>query len=202
MADFARWHDMTAQTTEAPPLHQRGITLFDLFRSFFWIGATGFGGVLPTSMHELVRRRQWLTMAEFTEMLALCQVLPGPNVINLAIVFGQRVGGWMGALTAITAMMLVPLVAVMTIAAIYAGVADDPVAGQVIRAIAGTAAGLICAVTLRLLWPVLRRPVAVAIIVAVACSVLVLRLPLILVLAVGLPVAVIYGWWSLNDDRR
>lgn len=193
---------MTASPAETVPLHQRGITLFDLFRSFLWIGATGFGGVLPTSMHELVRKRKWITPTEFTEMLALCQVLPGPNVINLAVVFGQRVGGGVGALIAICSMMLVPLIAVMTIATVYAGVSDDPRAGQAIRAIAGAAAGLVCAVTLRLLWPVVHRPVAVAIIVAVALAMLALRLPLALVLAVFLPLGMVYGWWSLDDDRR
>lgn len=193
---------MREDAADPRPLHERGITVFDLFRSFLWIGATGFGGVLPASLHELVRRRRWITASEYTEILSLCQVLPGPNVVNLSVVFGQRTCGWVGALVSIVAMMTVPLAAVMTIAAVYAGVSEDPRADGIVRAIAGAAAGLICAVTLRLLWPVIRRPVAVAIIMAVTTAMLLLQLPLVLVLAIFLPLGVIYGYWSIDDDRR
>jgi len=202
MAACARSPDMTQEAGGELPLHLRGITRWQLFRCFLYIGATGFGGVLPAALHELVRRRKWLTPEEFTEILSLCQVLPGPNVINLSVVFGQRTGGWIGALLAFVGMMLVPLVAVMSLAALYAGYADDPEVGKIVRAIAAAAAGLVSALTIRLMWPVLRRPVAVVIIVAVATAMLVLRLPLALLLAIFLPLAVAYGIWSLNDDRR
>jgi len=173
-----------------------------LFRCFLYIGATGFGGVLPMALHELVRRRRWITQEEFTEILALCQVLPGPNVVNFAVVFGQRIGGWIGALAAFVGMMAVPIVVVISLGALYAGFSELEPVRDAVRAVAGAAAGLVCAVSLRLMWPLLRRPVAVVIVASVFAAMLALRLPLALVLAIFLPLGILYGWWSLGHDRR
>jgi chromate transporter len=51
--------------------------------AFFVIGVTGFGGVLPWARRVLVEQRQWLTPQQFNDLLALCQFLPGPNIINM-----------------------------------------------------------------------------------------------------------------------
>ena len=60
------------------------VSLAALFAGFFRIGMIGFGGVLPWARRMLVEQRKWLTAQEFTDLLALCQFLPGPNVVNLA----------------------------------------------------------------------------------------------------------------------
>ncbi|VTR50837.1 chromate transporter, chromate ion transporter (CHR) family [Serratia fonticola] len=48
------------------------------------LGLIGFGGVLPLARSMLVEQRRWLTAEQFTELLGLCQFLPGGNVINLS----------------------------------------------------------------------------------------------------------------------
>src|SRR5947209_4574084 len=62
----------------------------ELFGGFLWLGMIGFGGVLPLSRRMIVEDRRWLTGAEFTELLALCQFLPGGNVINVAVAIGLQ----------------------------------------------------------------------------------------------------------------
>jgi chromate transporter len=69
----------------------------ELFRVFTWAGLQGFGGVLPVSQRVLVEQRRWLTQAEFVELMSIGQVLPGPNIINMALIFGDRYFGWRGA---------------------------------------------------------------------------------------------------------
>ena len=65
-------------------------SLSDLFRGFLGIGLTGFGGVLPWARRMVVDQRRWLSASEFLDLLALCQFLPGPNVVNLSVALGSR----------------------------------------------------------------------------------------------------------------
>ena len=69
----------------------------ELFRAFNRLALQGFGGVLPVAHRELVERQRWLSPQQFVELLTLGQVLPGPNIINMAIVIGDRFFGWRGA---------------------------------------------------------------------------------------------------------
>ncbi len=57
----------------APP------TLFRLFLGFLSVGMYGLGGVLPWARRMVVEQKRWLTAVEFTDMLRLCQFLPGDN---------------------------------------------------------------------------------------------------------------------------
>ena len=78
----------------APGAIARGPTSAgDLFFAFNRLALQGFGGVLAVAQRELVERKGWLTREQFVEMLALSQVLPGPNVVNLALMFGDRFFG-------------------------------------------------------------------------------------------------------------
>ena len=73
----------------------------ELARGFCEIGLLGFGGVLPWARWMVVEQRRWLTGAEFTDLLALCQFLPGPNVVNLSVALGARFQGARGALASL-----------------------------------------------------------------------------------------------------
>ena len=54
-----------------------------------------------TRQRELVERERWMTPAQFLELLSLGQVLPGPNIVNMALILGDRFFGWRGALAAL-----------------------------------------------------------------------------------------------------
>ena len=82
----------------------------DLFVSFTWLALQGFGGVLAIVQREMVEKKRWLTPDEFLEDWAVAQVLPGPNVINLALMIGDRYFGLRGAMAAVAGMLAVPLV--------------------------------------------------------------------------------------------
>jgi chromate transporter len=84
--------------TPAEAALARPASTTELFFTFNRLALQGFGGVLAIAQHELVERQRWLTRQQFVEMLALSQVLPGPNVVNLALMLGDRFFGWRGAL--------------------------------------------------------------------------------------------------------
>jgi chromate transporter len=182
--------------TEAdPPPGVRGeITRRVLFTSFLKIGLLGFGGVMPLARRVLVEERRLLTDREFAELIGMCQVLPGPNVVNLSVILGARWQGPIGALLALTGILFVPVIAVLVLATFYASVERVPAVRSAIAAASAAAAGLILGTAIRLLTgtrPPLRGLLLGAM---VFVAVGVLQAPLLWVLAVVVPLAVALEW--------
>ncbi len=162
-----------------------------LFGSFAAVGMLGFGGVLPFARRMIVERRRWLTPAEFTELLALCQFLPGPNVVNLSIALGGRFRGPAGALAAVGGLLGGPVVVVIALGAVYGRYAAVPVVAHGLAGLAAAASGLVLGTALRIAAPLRRRPVGIGIALAALGGVAVLRLPLPLVLLVLTPAGIV-----------
>lgn len=190
----------------AGPSAARPASCGELFCVFTRLALQGFGGVLPVAQRELVERERWLTHEQFLEMLTLSQVLPGPNVINLALMVGQRYFGARGALAAMAGMLAVPLCIVLVLAVIAAqGRAGGAVAGA-LRGMGIVAAGLVVAMALRLALPLRRSPLtpagAALLVAAGFAAVGLLRLPLVLVvLALG-GVACAWAAWRLRGAGK
>ncbi|WP_295954889.1 chromate transporter [Rhodoferax sp.] len=134
----------------------------DLFMSFTWLALQGFGGVLGVVQRELVERKRWMTNEEFLEDWAVAQIMPGPNVLNLGVMIGDRHFGLRGALAASAGLLAVPLLVVLALALAYAQYADHPAVGGALRGMGAVAAGLICATGLRLLRAVRRHVMGIA----------------------------------------
>src|SRR5215213_8124155 len=100
---------------EPPPEEERPQprSLSDLFISFTLLALQGFGGVLAVVQRELVEKKRWLTREEFVEDWAVAQIMPGPNVVNIALMIGGRHFGLRGALVAVAGMLTAPLMLLM-----------------------------------------------------------------------------------------
>ena len=84
---------------------------------FLRLGMASFGGGLPGWMHhEVVRKRGWLDEERFMAGLALGQVLPGPNSVNLALHIGQQLRGWPGAAAAFLGILGPPFLFILVLA--------------------------------------------------------------------------------------
>ncbi len=170
-----------------------------LFRAFNRLAMQGFGGVLPVAQRELVERLGWLTREQFLALLSLSQVLPGPNVINLGLIYGDRCFGWRGALAACAGMILLPLVLVVMVTMAALQFADVPAVGGALRGMGVVAAGLVLATAIRLA-PGLRdsplgRVAAIGFVAATVLAIAVLRWPLPwVVLGLGLPGIALAAW--------
>jgi chromate transporter len=167
-----------------------------LFIAFLAMGLSGFGGVLPFARRALVDRRGWLSQADFTETLALCQSLPGPNVVNLSIVVGARACGWRGALAAVFGLIGAPFLILLALGALYGRFGTYPLVQRAIGGIAAAAAGLVVATAARMAEPLIRSRwlLTAPIILASFAGVGLARLPLIAVIAVLAPVSVALMW--------
>jgi chromate transporter len=177
-----------------------------LFTAFTVLALQGFGGVLVVAQHHLVDRLRWLTRAQFLELLSLSQVLPGPNIVNLGLIFGDRCFGWRGALASVAGLLLAPCAVVLGLAALYARYAAMPQVSGALRGMGIVAAGLIAATAVRLGTSLrghaLGTPWAVGVAAASFVAVALLRWPLLAVLpAVGGASVLITAWRLRQEDR-
>lgn len=133
-------------------------SLFELFSTFTILALQGFGGVLAVAQRELVDRRQWLTREQFVDAYSLAQLLPGPNVVNLSLMLGDRFFGWRGAAAALAGMLLAPLLIVLGLAASYNQLAGHPAVAGALRGMGAVAAGLMVAMACKLVVTLRANP--------------------------------------------
>jgi chromate transporter len=168
----------------------------ELFLAFLGVGLSGFGGVLPFARQMLVERRAWLSEREFTESLALCQTLPGPNIVNLTIVVGSRFAGPLGALAALVGLTAAPVAIVLVAATLYGRYGAVGRLPAMIAALGAAASGLVAATAAKMAWPIVRRrPLSAAPFIVLAfVGVGLMRLPLAWVMLALAPVSVAASW--------
>ena len=187
-------------------LHQRPQSKTDLFFSFSVLALQGFGGVLAIVQRELVEKKRWLTQEEFMEDWAVAQILPGPNVVNLSLMIGDRYFGFAGALAALAGMLAFPLVIVLALAVVFGGIADTVAAQGALRGMGAVAAGLITATGIKLISALKRNVMGLAVcwVFAVVSFVAIalLRLPLVWVLLGVGGLACAWAYRQLGATRR
>jgi chromate transporter len=127
-----------------------------LFKVFSHMAMQGFGGVLPFAYRHLVERTQWLSAAEFGQLLSIAQLLPGPTICNLSVMVGQRYAGAAGGFSALAGLLLGPFFIVIALGAAYQGLAHHPLFVNAMRGMAAAASGLILATALKLAIGMLR----------------------------------------------
>lgn len=104
--------------------------LWDLLIAFTRASNLGFGGgpaVVPLIKIEVVERYHWLTNAQFTDALAVGNALPGPIATKLAGYIGYQEAGWLGAIAALTGVILPTVLAVILLAGFLMKYSNSPV---------------------------------------------------------------------------
>jgi chromate transporter len=174
----------------------------DLFFAFSALALQGFGGVLAVAQRVLCEQRRWLTKEEFIEILAVGQVLPGPNVCNVALMVGDRFFGWRGAAAALAGMMAAPLVIVLLVTAAYAQYATHPAVAGALKGMGAVAAGLIVGTGFKLAAALRVNPMGLPACAAAGAlafaAVALLRWPLLWVLVALGSVSCFYAWRRLR----
>ncbi|MFL5083933.1 MAG: chromate transporter [Xanthobacteraceae bacterium] len=166
--------------------------LLALFLAFARMSLAGFGGVLVFARQAIVEQHRWMTADEFNETFALCHFLPGPNIVNLSMVFGARLRGIAGGIAAFAGLLLPPTLIMTVLAIIYGRFGDVDVLRRILAGISCAAVGLLIAVVFRMATPLLKRLDALALILmlGVFLAIGVLRLPLQAVLLVAIPLSI------------
>ena len=191
--------------TEVPAVRNAPTSNADLFFSFNWLALQGFGGVLAVVQRELVEKKKWLTLEEFVEDWSVAQILPGPNVINLALMIGGKHFGWRGALSALAGLLLVPTILVLIITSVIAGVADSEAMQGALRGMGAVSAGLIMATGIKMLPALKTNPMGLVACIALAIitffAIAIWRLPLSWVLLTLGPLASLWAWRCITKSE-
>jgi chromate transporter len=172
-----------------------------LFMALTRLTMQGFGGVLPVAQRELVEHQRWLDREQFLEMLSVAQVLPGPNIVNLALMLGDRWFGWRGALVALAGILLAPLLVVLVLAFLAQQTQGVPGIAGALRGMGIVASGLILSTAWRLAGGLRKSALGVplcaglAVLTTVAVGLLHWPLPAVL-LGLGV-VAMAMAWQKL-----
>jgi chromate transporter len=133
-------------------------SILDIFLQFLIIGATSFGGGAVAYLRSsLVTKNKWLDDKNFVELFSISQSLPGLNTTNMAILAGDRLRGWPGALAAVLGVIL-PGAILMTLAAVAYGASggDRPLVSAALKGVAAAATGLLLATFINLASKTLR----------------------------------------------
>lgn len=167
----------------------------ELFLAFFKITLSGFGGTLPWTRRMFVEQKRWMTAEEFNDVYALCQFLPGPNIVNLTAVFGSRMRGPTGAIAAWAGFLTVPFCVMLAAGMLYERYGDVEAVRRVLSGIAPAAAGLIIATVAKMAAPMFRSlGPAPFVVLATAFAIGLMRWPLVLVLIVIAPISIGLAW--------
>ena len=172
--------------TSTPP------SLIALFVAFAKMSLAGFGGVMVWARRGIVDQHRWMTAEEFNETFALCHFLPGPNIVNLSVVFGSRFRGIAGGIAAFAGLIGPPIVIVMILAALYTRFGEIDALRRILAGVSSAAVGLLISVVFRMMMPLIRKRDLVGLVVMAAVFVAIglLRLPLPAVLLVAIPLSI------------
>jgi chromate transporter len=120
------------------------VSVLQIFLEFLLIGSTSFGGgVVAYLRSSLVAKRRWLNDKEFVKLLSISQTLPGLNATNTAILLGDRLRGFAGAIAAICGVCLPAGLLMYAVAIAYHVRGDRPLIVAMLKGVAPAAVGLI-----------------------------------------------------------
>jgi len=179
---------LVAETDRAVP-SKLGVLL-----TFVKIGLCGFGGVGPWARRIIVEDRRWVSEREYAEILGLCQILPGPNVGNIAVCIGDRFHGSLGSALAVAGLLSGPLTILLCLAMLYDRAGQIPAVHAAIGGIASAAAGLFIGTALRIAQRLQLNAFALAVLACSFVAAGLLRWPLMAVVAVLAPISIIAAW--------
>jgi chromate transporter len=206
----------TPTARSAPP----SAGLIELFLLFSQLGLSSFGGGVSAWMHRaFVAQRGWLGETEFAAALGLSRIMPGANVVNLAVVIGQRLRGAAGAVAAVLGLLAGPSLLIVALAVAYESFAGVILVQRMLEGTAAAAVGLILALGFasarHLLGGIKRSPAralqgaaAAACMLAVFLAIGVLRLPMVPTVLCVAPLSIALTWLIVRrapvtdaDDR-
>lgn len=182
MSDY---DEVKSNEISAPP------SCTQLFMGFLILGLIGFGGVLPLARNMLVEQRRWLSGEQFTELLGLCQFLPGGNVINLSVAVGMEFRGLRGACCALFGLICAPTAIVIGLGVVYARYQHDAHVQHVFAGLAAAAAGLLLSTAIKMLMPLWGKGLPLTIVGICLLAIAWFRFPLLPTLLVLAPVSIL-----------
>lgn len=177
--------------------------LFEIFWVFSKIGILSFGGVLSAWIHrEISVKRHWMTETDVLSGLAMSQIMPGINVVNLSLFVGQRLRGVAGALVAILGILLAPTFLVILISLVYDRFSDNPWLPDILNGVAAAAIGMMINMGVKATQRAARSIPLLLVVAGIFVGVGVMRWPMVLVVLGLGPISIWLAWRGLAAAQR
>ncbi len=177
-------------------------SLSSIALTFAAISSTAFGGGQKASVRQQVLNRGWMDRDCFMDGLEISQILPGPNILNLALYCGQRVRGVPGAVAAFFGASIPPFMIVLIAGALYFRFSTNPFVQGALRGCAAGALGLTIGNALELAWDERADWARIALLVVTALTVSLLHMPLLLVLVVFGGIGIVHQYVKTRRPKR
>ena len=170
----------------------QAVSLTALFTAFLAVSlfGVGGGGGIVWARRIAVEKRRWISDREFADIVSLCQFMPGPNIVGIAVCAGAKIRGTLGTLAALAGFLVIPWSLGLALGLLCLEYAHQPVLRNILGGIAATAAGLLIATGIRLLLPHRRRPAALLFAVLAFGLTTFVKLPLLAVLFGLVPLSI------------
>jgi chromate transporter len=172
---------------------QQAVRLRALFRGFLVISLCGVGGGsgIVWARRIAVDNRRWIDDAEFADIISLCQFMPGPNIVGIAVCVGAKMRGAIGSAAALSGFLVIPWTVGLSLGLLYFRYAHLAALRHILAGMAAASAGLLVATGLRLLTPHRRRPVALLVASLAFSLTVIVQLPLLAVLLCLAPLSIV-----------
>lgn len=172
-----------------------------IFLEFSILSLIGFGGVLPFVYNCIVIKNKWLDDKKFTEILGICQILPGANVVNMSIILGWELNGLKGSLAAFSGLLLTPVIIICLLLQFF--IKNFSVFysyKQIFFGIAIVASSLILAMSFKFIKNNYFNFFEYIIMILIILSLIILKIKLIYVISVSLIVLFLYNIFYFNKN--
>ena len=188
-----------AQSQEVEP----PVPLFALFTGFLIVSVCGIGGGsgIVWARRIAVETRRWISDREFADIVSLCQFMPGPNIVGIAVCVGAKMRGTVGTVAAVAGFLLIPWALGFALGLLWLKYAHLPVLGNILGGIAAAAAGMLIATGTKLLLPHRRRPAAMLFAGLSFALITFARLPLLVVLFGLVPLGIAVAGFEVAKAR-
>jgi chromate transporter len=187
---------MMNQSLDSPQtVSGRPLGKLELFMGFAEMGLCGFGGVATIARHVIVDKRRWMSEHDYATLLGMGQILPGGNIINMTVMLGDRFQGPLGSIVALSGLMIMPLVILLSLTLVYDSYSSNPDVRAATIGAGAAAAGLVIGVGLKMGRALRLHPVHLGFAVVTVIAMGVMRLPFIATIIVLAPLCIAATFW-------
>ncbi len=172
----------------------------ELFKAFWLIGSTNFGGGGSAIVqYHMVERLKWLTLDDYLECYSMVQTLPGPVFSNLCTHIGTRLGSWQGGILATVGVNFSGIVAIIAIAVLYSSQTEQPTwLNGFLKGVAVSAVAISFLAVIRIAPSAFRTRPSVVLAVAAFVANALLHINIVWVLLVLVPLGMLLEWKEAN----
>jgi chromate transporter len=173
-------HEAPRTADEQKPAER--VAVAALFTAFLQVSLCSFGGGLVWARRIVVEQRHWINEQDFADILSLCQFMPGPNVVGIAVCVGAKLRGSIGAIAAVSGFVFIPWAVGFSLGVVYLRHTHVAVLQNILGGVSAAAAGLLIATGIRMLLPHRSRAQAWIFAALAVAGMVFTKLPLLVVL--------------------